>query len=192
MGNRLEWIDNMKGFAIIAVVFAHCVNGALHSNMFVDNYEQLVMFSDMGAFYRMPLFFSISGFLFYLTKSYTKYKPKVIDMALMYIIWSIIMWTIKYFAGNSVNYPVTPKMLITNLYSPQFIYWYLYSLILMYLFYSMSAIKQINEKILLILALVACSVNIFKPDWGIVSKTMYFMHFFALGGTGLITITIKI
>ena len=62
----------------------------------------------------------------------------------MYAFWTIITWLMKYFAGNSINYPVTFQTLLTNIYNPTFIYWYLYALMLMYLFYSITKIKQID------------------------------------------------
>lgn len=182
MVNRIEWIDALKGFAIFTVVLGHCTGGALASHAFINNKDMILAIHNFIYSFHMPLFFSASGFLFYLTKSYNKYKVKVLDLALMYAFWTIITWLMKYFAGNSINYPVTFQTLLTNIYNPTFIYWYLYALMLMYLFYSITKIKQIDIKALLPLAVISCSSKFLLPNLGIVTLAVYFAYFFALGG----------
>ena len=182
MNNRLEWIDALKGFAIITVVLGHCVGGVLAANYFKNDYLIVKGIFDFIYSFHMPLFFSASGFLFYLTKTYDKYKIKIADLFLMYVFWTVITWIIKYAAGGSINHPVSVQTLITNIYNPTFIYWYIYSLMLMYLFYSVVKIKQITVNTLLILSIAACIVKILPVNIGIVGKTIYFMYFFAFGG----------
>lgn len=190
MSSRIEWIDALKGFAIFTVVLGHCTGGALASNAFINDENTIKAIHNFIYSFHMPLFFSASGFLFYLTKSYNKYKIKVLDIALMYIFWTILTWSIKYIAGNSINYPVTIQTLITNIYNPTFIYWYLYSLMLMYLFYSISKIKLITIKLLSSLAILCTVVKIFLPNLGIVTTTIYFAYFFAMGGGTYLTLKI--
>ena len=104
----------------------------------------------------------------------------------------ILTWVIKYVAGGSINHPVTYQTLVTNVYNPTFIYWYLYALMLMYLLFSLIGIKKITINTLCILGLVACAVKILPVKLGIISTSMYYGYFFALGGTGLITKNSKI
>ena len=182
MGNRLEWIDTLKGVAIITVVVGHCVGGALAANYFKNDYLIVKTIFDFIYSFHMPLFFSISGFLFYLTKTYNKYKIRILDLGLIYIFWTLITWLIKFLAGGSINYPVTVQTLLLNLYNPTFIYWYIYSLILISLICSTKKLEQINLTKLLLLFVVAYVVKILPVSLGIFGKSIYFMSFFALGG----------
>lgn len=54
--SRIEYIDAIRGFAMILVVYYHIIHG-----IFVVNSE----FNDICVKFRMPLFFFISGFLSY-------------------------------------------------------------------------------------------------------------------------------
>ena len=182
MVNRINWIDALKGFAILTVVLGHCFGGALNAHYFNNDTTLMKSIYDFIYSFHMPLFFSASGFLFYLTKTYQKYKTKTVDIALMYIFWMILTWVIKYVAGGSINHPVTYQTLVTNVYNPTFIYWYLYALMLMYLLFSLIGIKKITINTLCILGLVACAVKILPVKLGIISTSMYYGYFFALGG----------
>lgn len=141
---RLEWIDALKGFGILAVVFGHCVSDCLSTNSYQNFNGILTILSDFFTHYRMPLFFTISGYLFYLSKSYSKFKIKVLDCFLIYLFWSILIWFLKYIAASQVNNPVKLFDLISILWKPIMVYWYLYLLIIFYICFSVFKIRQIN------------------------------------------------
>lgn len=54
---RIEYIDAMRGFTMILVVFAHISLYAYH--------EDIATFGNVFVQFHMPLFFFISGFIFY-------------------------------------------------------------------------------------------------------------------------------
>lgn len=58
MGKRIEYIDSLRGFTMLLVVFSHVI---------VFGYHGLTGFSlnDIFVLFRMPLFFFISGFILY-------------------------------------------------------------------------------------------------------------------------------
>lgn len=64
---RLSWIDALKGFAIILVVFGHIEAGYEKSGIFPSETWILQMIWDFGHTFRMPLFFLLSGYLYEMT-----------------------------------------------------------------------------------------------------------------------------
>ena len=68
MAQRIDWIDALKGFAIITVVIGHCATDCMSSGNY-PAYKSLInaIYSFIYSFH-MPLFFTISGYVFYLSK----------------------------------------------------------------------------------------------------------------------------
>ena len=62
---RVQWIDALKGFAIISVVLGHAILAYLYSGEIPENPKMLlaVVRNFLYAFH-MPLFFMISGYVF--------------------------------------------------------------------------------------------------------------------------------
>ena len=56
---RIEYIDAMRGFTMFLVVLGHCafycMGGVADDNVYLDIFQS----------FRMPLFFFVSGFVFY-------------------------------------------------------------------------------------------------------------------------------
>lgn len=61
MNKRIEYIDAMRGFTMILVVYSHIRIFGYH----LDNYSVAFSFNSLFMLIRMPLFFFVSGFLFY-------------------------------------------------------------------------------------------------------------------------------
>lgn len=61
MNKRIEYIDAMRGFTMILVVYAHIRFYGYH----IDDYSDAFSFNSLFMLIRMPLFFFVSGFLFY-------------------------------------------------------------------------------------------------------------------------------
>ena len=182
MSNRIEWIDALKGFAIFSVVLGHCVTDSMSSNTFPEYAATLKIIYDFIYSFHMPLFFIISGFVFYISKSYKRFKIKVIDFTIVYILWSSFMWASKYVMAKDVNNPVTLVDLFSIVYKPIMIYWYLYVLIFMYLVVSLLKIERVSAKVLLFSAIIAIGVKFLHLDIGIANQLLYHMYFFLAGG----------
>ena len=60
---RLEYIDALRGFTMILVVFAHIINYGYHITD--AKAETMDTFNNLFIRFRMPLFFFISGFVLY-------------------------------------------------------------------------------------------------------------------------------
>lgn len=99
MKERIEWIDWLKGIALVLVIIGHTFRTSMYSENMIYGYIKSFIYA-----FHMPLFISISGFLFqsnrnnYMNinildffrnkwKSYM--KPLISYAAIMYIIFSI-------------------------------------------------------------------------------------------------------
>lgn len=182
MVQRLDWIDRLKGFAILSVVIGHCVTDCISSNNYPEYSALLRMLYDIIYSFHMPLFFIISGFVFYLSKSYKKYKIKAMDFILIYIIWCFLMWLSKFVMAKDVNNPVTIIDLFTITYKPLIVYWYLYVLIFMYMAAYIIKIYVVDTRILIVSAIVAVASRMLNLDIGIANALVYHMYFFLMGG----------
>lgn len=57
MQHRIDWIDALKGFAILTVVIGHCITDSLSSRTFPEYAALLQMMYDAIYSFHMPLFF---------------------------------------------------------------------------------------------------------------------------------------
>lgn len=192
MQHRIDWIDALKGFAILSVVIGHCIADSISSQTFPEYAALLQMMYDAIYSFHMPLFFMISGYVFYLTKSYRKWKTKVLDFSIVYVIWSTLMWLSKYMMSGDVNHPVTIIDLVSIVYKPIMIYWYLYVLIILYAIVSCLRWERVSWKLWSISAVAAIAVKTIQLDIGILNNVIYHMcYFLAGGGTTTDRITAK-
>lgn len=182
MQHRIDWIDALKGFAILTVVIGHCITDSLSSQTFPEYAALLQMMGDAIYSFHMPLFFMISGYVFYLTKSYRKWKTKVLDFSIVYVIWSTLMWFSKYMMSGDVNHPVTIIDLVSIVYKPIMVYWYLYVLIILYAIVSCLRWENVSWKLLGISAIVAIIVKTIQLDIGVINNIAYHMFYFLAGG----------
>lgn len=182
MTQRIEWIDALKGFAILIVVIGHCSADCLASNTFPSYTNIIKVINDSIYSFHMPLFFTISGYVFYLSKSYYKYKLKVLDFTIIYVVWSFLMWLSKFVMGNRINNPVTIESLFKIIYQPIMVYWYLYVLIIFYIVFSVFKITNVDRKLVVVFAIIAIFDRYFNFDIGIMNAVLYHMYFWVLGG----------
>lgn len=187
MQHRIDWIDALKGFAILSVVVGHCVTDSISSQTFPEYAALLQMMYDAIYSFHMPLFFMISGYVFYLTKSYRKWKTKVLDFSIVYVIWSTLMWFSKYMMSGDVNHPVTIIDLVSIVYKPIMIYWYLYVLIILYAIVSCLRWERVSWRLWSISALAAIAAKTMQLDIGILNNIIYHMCYFLAGGVLLQT-----
>ena len=91
----------------------------------------------------MPLFFIISGFLYKLTwrqkdiRLAKSISNKVLNMVLMYILFSVVFWIFKYIAAEYGNIQMSDQFILMDLLyifiSPLAYLWFLYVLIWLFL-----------------------------------------------------------
>ena len=182
MAQRVDWIDALKGFSILIVVIGHCSADCLASNTFPAYTNVIKIINDFIYSFHMPLFFTISGYVFYFSKSYEKYKLKVLDFTIIYVFWSFFMWLSKFVMGSRINNPVTIEDLFKIIYQPIMVYWYLYVLIIFYLIFSVLKITRIDGSKVVVFGMLAFLTKYFNFEIGIFNAVLYHMYFWVLGG----------
>lgn len=183
---RLQWIDTLKGFAIILVVLGHTLDGSL---MYNTSNWMINLHTIIYAFH-MPLFFFLSGCTFALSKKNTDTKlffSRMLELLIVYIFWSFLMYFGKKSFANEVNNPLSHSFFYHLLFSPVAPFWYLITLIM----YSvLTFIIKGNKKLQYILFIVALLISGIIPIftfWNNSKELSFlyrlFFHFvFFLGG----------
>lgn len=182
MNNRIEWIDALKGFAILTVVIGHCADGILSAGMYSQYKFELQVLHDAIYSFHMPLFFIVSGFVFWLSKSYDRYRTKVFDFIIVYVIWDFLTWLVKFLLGSKVNRQVGFEDLIGMFYHPIAPMWYLYVLIILYLIFSLLYIKKVSFKVVTLCGFIAVIDKMSNMNVGVINQILYYAYFFVMGG----------
>lgn len=83
---RIEWIDKLKGYLILSVIFLHCFNGYTTS-VFTTNFLKYI------TSFHMIAFFCLSGYLFDYNVTSIKdcIKRKTNTLLKPYLIWGILI-----------------------------------------------------------------------------------------------------
>ena len=182
MNNRIEWIDALKGFAILTVVIGHCADGILSAGMYSQYKFELQALYDAIYSFHMPLFFIVSGFVFWLSKSYDRYRTKVFDFVIVYVIWDFLTWLGKFLLGSKVNRQVGFEDLIGMFYHPIAPMWYLYVLTIFYLIFSLLDIKKVSFKVVTLCGFIAVIDKMVNMNVGVINQVLYYAYFFVVGG----------
>lgn len=189
MKQRLNYIDSIKGFAIICVVIGHVVNGYTKAGL-LSKYTYLLdsLYYVVESFH-MPLFVIVSGYLF--KKAYCnnegvdkkKVKQQVINLYWTYIIFSLLWVLFKALLSTMVNTKLSIVDAIAFPIKPIDHYWYLFVLCIMYIVFSARAINQCKKSVLLVLLIFINLLSFFIPwiEWLSLNRSLYYPLFFFLG-----------
>ena len=133
---KIHSIDRIKGAAIILVVLGHAISGVM-DGINGDQYNVLSIIYDLVESFQMPLFFVISGFLFYYVNYENDFryvdhiKKRLIDYGIPYITGTLIYVGIGIVTHDS---KYTVNALLHFLHMPISHFWFLYVMILTNLF----------------------------------------------------------
>lgn len=136
---RIKWIDSLKGFAIITVVIGHVADGYLSSGMFSDYQGLMSKIYELIYAFHMPLFFLVSGYVFYQAyyrdgkEDKKRCNMQILNIAILYTLFSVILWAFKFVLSSNVNTSVSVKDLLLIVIKPIAPFWYLYVLIFFYI-----------------------------------------------------------
>jgi len=160
---RILWIDIARGIGILLVVFGHSWRG-LHSAGILHDDHLFVAVDRAIYLFHMPLFFFISGYLYYGMKNkknmLKNIRRNVYTLIYPLFVWSYFQYGIKYAAGDIVNNPVNLNDFIYAPFPPKDMFWFLWALFLIYTITHLLA-KISNNNGLLLLAVSA--FTIFAP-----------------------------
>lgn len=181
---RLDWIDALKGFAIILVVLFHCLQGYHAAGMFNGQMDTLWRVSQFLGNLRMPVFFAISGYLFsYMdsNSSWKRLKYKVAGTTILYFVFSAAQIFVQILMRGSVNNAHSMRDLLYLPLKAVAPYWYLYVLIFCYLV--SFALSRVRVSTLVTVSFIVSlasqhvgSVRIFE-----LQRLGFYYFFFALG-----------
>lgn len=134
---RIEYIDALRGFTMILVVFSHIIEFCYHWSSEVFSYN------DIFILFRMPLFFFISGFILYKKDKWKTLQllPFIQKKFIIQIIPTFIFFTIYVIL---FNHPFIES--INHIYKRG--YWFTIALFEYFLFYSLAVFLSRTNKII--------------------------------------------
>lgn len=137
----------------------------------------------------MPLFLSISGFVFkrayfdevgYVKRN--KRNRQIVNFLPNYIVFSLIWGLAKIILGQLVNQGTSITDILLMWCKPIDQYWYLYDLIIFYLFFSNKKIRRVPGNIMVgVLVLASCISGFISVAWLDISRLCFNAFFFFLG-----------
>ncbi len=167
---RLDWVDQVKGFTIFLVVYGH-------NFPFVEKY----IYS-----FHMPLFIMIAGFFHPKVSNLSSLKKRFKTIMIPYFIWSLFLFSFWFFLsrkyGDSVRFNLSPlKNFIGVFYSQGDRYfmdwgiplWYLPAIFIVFMI--LYLINKLENKLfyysilitIIILGFIYSHLNIFNLPWSI-------------------------
>ena len=191
-------IDNLRAFAIIVVILGHSI--ILYSSQwsiyttdidipFLDYLKQIINI------FQMPLFFSLSGYLFYFTEKkktfinifFDKLKRLIIPYLIFSFLWLLpIRLLIKYKGYQSTNFlTIIIKKIILGYDNGHL--WYLPTLffcfIIAYILLSMlkKNSKEFKYLYIWLISLIFYVIQIINNFEGYIGFTLLHFHWFSLG-----------
>ncbi|TDE08554.1 acyltransferase family protein [Dyadobacter psychrotolerans] len=172
---RSEFIDFAKGYAILLVVLGHSVQ-IVEEAIFFESFVFVFIYS-----FHMPLFISISGYLFYSTvtkKSLQEiFCQRFKSLVIPTIIWTMIMFLLYNY--QELVYPQQDKKSLLKSFIgliPRF-YWFL-----PILFASMILLATfLSFRITLFIQFLVFTVLLFLPDISSFAFLKYLFPFFVIG-----------
>lgn len=168
--NRIGYIDELKGFAILLVIAGHVLQYILYKETFFDNKTFQIIYM-----FHMSLFFILSGMFAKdnvgsVQALATVIKRRTLQLFVPYVIWTLFVWLWHYPQFSAMD-------MITN---PGISYWFLWVLyVICIMFECISYIHSrydVNRWLLCFIAYVVCHVFAIATDNLFVS-TFIWMYF---------------
>jgi len=186
---RIPYIDSMKGFAILCVVFAHISSIYFYADAAPLNTPLFFSINNVISVFHMPLFFFISGFTF--VRAYYKdgvwdkprYWLRIKNLILTYFLYSTAFVLAKYICGDLISGENTLRPLLFMWRSPVALYWYLYVLVFLYLFLGRQKVFDLSARIMLPILFVCALIgsHFVISGWFYFDRILYYSFFFYLG-----------
>lgn len=126
---RHHWVDYARFLAITLVVAHHTLAGLRSDHPRAGAYDYVL---DAVATFRMPLFFFVSGFLFYKTVTQVRggfLKSSLVNFAWPYVLWSAVFVAIMNLVPVPVNNRVPVRELAFIAFDPIAHFWFIYVLL---------------------------------------------------------------
>jgi fucose 4-O-acetylase-like acetyltransferase len=165
---REYWVDYVKLFACVLVVFFHFYAGLVRASIVRESKLYLWLISTVYMFH-VPLFFITSGYLYQknnafwnIHKHLQNVVQKVVTLLIPYTLFTIICWWLNQIASRSVNNQIKSDLLTVLFLKPILQYWFIYCLFFLFLFIPVLKTK-VHAVIILMLTLVIKFSDILLP-----------------------------
>jgi fucose 4-O-acetylase-like acetyltransferase len=183
---RLEWVDYLRGIAIVLVVYRHALLGIERSHVvvpYVLNDANMIFYS-----FRMPLFFLLSGI--FISRSLAKRSfsqlagIKFEKLLYPYLVWTFLQITLQILLSDITNSKRGFIDYTYILYQPRHLdqFWYLAALfntsIIFLIFKSKLGVKTWMQ---VVLGIIFYALFPYFQRISMLSDWMEFYIFFALG-----------
>ena len=191
-GQRIEYIDALKGFLIICVVFGHVI-GTYEQSGIIPVHDVLNKMYAIICTFHMPLFMMVSGYLYY-SAYYSgdgkidrnRMTRQILNLAGVYILFNLLHGFLKLLTGAIVEEAILNEITFVDIFlipiKPLRGYWYLYTLIILYVVFSVIQKKRINEWVLLAIFFAISSVSHYTNiEFLTISQVMKHVFFFYIG-----------
>ena len=184
---RIGYIDALKGFGIICVVLGHVAGGYRTAGTFPDAEWLLKAIYNITYCFHMPFFFILSGFVFFrsyfdenLKPKISKLKWQILNLVVVYAFFSIVYGIFRMIFAKYSNGETNISDILMIWAKPIAEYWYLYTLIFLYLIFMIPGI--VKQKILILIpsALLICILSIYVNVWSL-GSIMYYTLYFCVG-----------
>lgn len=154
---RIAWLDICKGLGIVMVIVYHTFEGI--QNTFSDS-PFIEPITQYFRIWLMPMFFIVSGMVASFginSDPRKKQKSKVFDWIYIYIIWSFIIYAVRFLSNSITNTKMEASEILYILWDPVPTIWFIYALLLCYLFAVL--FRSRNPTLLLLIAFCANGFN---------------------------------
>ena len=186
--NRIGYIDALKGFGIICVVIGHVAQSYLDSNMFTEA-EWLLKFMFNATYcFHMPFFFAISGYVYfkaYFDSSskprYEKLKVQFVNLIFIYSVFSLIYGFFRIIFAKYANGQTSFTDILMIWVRPIAEYWYLYTLIFLYLIFMIPGLLKLKPEIILFGTVALSLISGYIPSFWSLNSILYYSFFFSVG-----------
>ena len=189
---HIGYLDSLKGFAIILVVLGHICAGYNAAQIYPSARYALTVIHNSIYMFHMPLFMTISGYVFHVAYITNDGEPKrdsisrqILNLLLMYLFFSLVLCFFKIVAADYTNSSISCKDILLIPILPISPYWYLYVLVTFYIVFSIKKARlcHVRPAVLLpILAVISVLGNLLGTDfWFSLDRSLYYLFFFALG-----------
>ncbi len=165
---RIEFVDRLKGFAILLVVFGHVAERYLEFDLYPEYSVFYSILYKVVYSFHMPLFMMISGYLFsysYVSSDFflseKRAKAHWIDLALVYLGMSVIAYVFKLMFSKVVLVSIEPLSLALIALKPIGYLWYLHTLLIVYAVTAYVVKKHINYRLWMAISIVLCLISTF-------------------------------
>ena len=189
MSKRLGWLDCCKGATILLVVLGHVADGYLSAGAFPEHKTVLLAIYNLIYSFHMPLFYCLSGYVFYLaycqkrTEKKKNFWSQIINLTWIYVLFSVALWIFKMIFSDNVNTQFGVRDLLMIPIKPLGEFWYIYVLIFIYLIAYILEQKNNDIMVLLVSYIVSSIVKFFSFGISFPLKSILYYFFFFYFGT---------